>query len=143
MIFQTIQRTDPDNVYSIVRNVSGATITAGYSVVYDISATIDGNRVSKPATASLSCLVGIADETAADSAYMMVQKHGYRASALVMNDITTAIAAGDILIPVNAQWYLFRSVAGTGLSGFIMAGEAFATNATPAAANKKVFIRCM
>jgi len=143
MLIQPISRTDPETVYSIVRNVAGATITAGYPVVWDISATIDGNRVSKPATASLSSLVGIADETAADSAYFKVQIYGYRSEAYLTNDTSVAVAAGDILIPVNAQWYLARSGAADGKSGFLTAGEAFATAATPAAANKKILIRCM
>ena len=59
------------------------------------------------------------------------------------NDTSQAIAAGDILIPVNAQWYLARSAASDGKSGFIYAGEAFATATTPAAANKKVFVRAL
>ena len=145
MIFSSVQLSDPDNVFAIVRNVAGATITAGYPVVFDISSTIDGNGVSKPATASLSCLVGIADETAADSAYFRVQKYGYRSAGYVTNTTTTAIAAGDILIPVDAQWYLTRSAAGDGKSGMLLAGEAFATATAGAvaAANKKILIKCM
>ena len=143
MLFQIIQRTEPDNVYSVVRNVSGATVTAGYPVVYDITSSIDGNRISKPATATLSCLVGIADETAANSAYFQIQRSGYRSAAYMTNDTSVAIAAGDILIPVDSQWYMARSGASDGKSGFIYAGEAFATATTPAAANKKVLIRCL
>lgn len=143
MLFQVLQRSDPERVFSTWQNVAGATITAGYPVVLDISASVNGNRVSKPATATLSLLVGIADETAADSSYMKVQIYGYRASAYVTNDTSQAVAAGNILIPVSAQWYLDYSSASDGKSGFILAAEAFATATTPAADNKKVFIRCM
>lgn len=143
MIFKAIQRTSPDNVFQLCRNVAGATITAGYPVVYDVAANIDGNRVSKPATASLSCLVGIADETVVDSGYFRVQKYGYCSAAFVTNDTSVAIVAGDILIPVNAAWHLARSGAGDGKSGMLFAGEAYATGATPVAANKKVLIKCM
>jgi hypothetical protein len=122
--------------------VAGETITANYPAVWDVG-TADGVRVTQPVTATLSNLVGVATADIADSAYGKFQVYGYRASAFVTNDTSQAVAAGDILIPVNAQWYLDRSAAGTGLSGLIMAGEAFATDATPAAANQKVFIRCL
>lgn len=123
-------------------NVAGATITAGYPAVFDIS-TADGVRVSKPATATLSLVVGIAVEGIADSAYGKFQLYGYRSQANITNDTSVAVAAGDILIPVNAQWYLARSAASDGKSGFIYAAEAFATATTPAAANKKTFLRCL
>lgn len=142
MLFQRINRDDAEKVFAIYYNVAGATITANYPAVWDIS-TADGVRVSKPATATLSLFVGIANRDIADSAYGLFQVHGYRASGYMTNDTSQAIAAGDILIPVNAQWYAARSAASDGKSGFIYAGEAFATAATPAAANKKVFIRAL
>lgn len=142
MMFQRINREDAEKVFSMFYNVAGATVTANYPAVFDI-ATADGVRVSKPATATLSLFVGIANRDIADSAYGLFQQYGYRASAFVTNDTSVAVAAGDILIPVNAQWYLARSAASDGKSGFIYAGEAFATAATPAAANKKAFIRAL
>lgn len=142
MIFQRINREDAEKVFLIAYNVAGATITANYPAVWDISSP-DGVRVSKPATATLSLFVGVANKDIADSAYGLFQVYGYRASAYLTNDTSQAVAAGDILIPVNAQWYLDWSAASDGKSGFIFAGEAFATAATPAAANKKVFIRAL
>jgi hypothetical protein len=145
MLFQRVQRSDCETVYQIVYNISGssAVITAGYPVVWSIASTIDGLAVSKPATATLSCIVGIATTDIANSAYGKIQCYGYKASAYVTNATDQAIAAGDILIPVNAQWYLTYSSAGDGKTGFIMAAEAVATGSAPAAANKKVFIRCL
>lgn len=99
--------------------------------------------MTKPSTALLSCFVGVANADIADSAYGLFQVYGYRSSAYMTNDTSVAIAAGDIMIPVNAQWYLSRSAAGDGKSGFVYAGEAFATATTPAAANKKVLIRAL
>lgn len=124
-------------------NVAGATVTANYPCVWDTS-TADGVRVTKPATATLSLFVGIANKDIVDSAYGLVQAYGYRASAFVINDITTAVTAGNALVCTAAQWYLTDvRAAGTGLNGMIYAAEAFVTNATPAAANKKVFIRAL
>jgi hypothetical protein len=142
MIFQRVNREDAEKVFLIAYNVAGATITANYPAVWDVS-TADGVRVSKPATATLSLLVGLANKDIVDSAYGLFQVYGYRASGLVTNDTSQAIAAGDILIPVNAQWYTTRSAASDGKSGFLYAGEAFATATTPANTTKKVFIRAL
>lgn len=143
MLFQRINRDDAERAFVIVRNVAGATVTAHYPVVLDISASVDGVRVSKPATATLSLFMGVSVRDILDSGYDLIQAYGYKASAFITNDTSVAIAAGDILIPVNAQWYLARSAASDGKSGFIYAAEAFATATTPAAANKKVFIRAL
>lgn len=142
MIFPRITRGNVERVFALFYNVAGATITANYPGVWDI-ATADGVRVSKPATATLSLLAGIANKDITDSAYGLFQVYGYRASGYLTNDVATAIAAGDILIPVNAQWYLARSAASDGKTGFLYAAEAFATATTPAASNKKIFVRAL
>src|SRR5512135_2235741 len=104
MLFQRVNRTDAEKVFIIVYNVSAATMTAGYACVWDITSP-DGVRVSKPATATLALFVGIANSDIADSSYGLVQVYGYRQTAYCIND-TSLSAAGDIMIPVNAQWYL-------------------------------------
>ena len=142
MLFQRINREDAEKVFLIAYNVAGAQVTANYPAVWNISSP-DGVTVSKPASATLSLFIGVANKDIADSAYGMFQVYGYRGSAFLTNDTSVAVAAGDILVPVNAQWYLARSAASDGKSGFIYAGEAFATATTPAAANKKVFIRAL
>ena len=144
MLWQRINREDAEKVFCIVQNVAGATVTANYPVVWDITSP-DGVKVSKPASATLSLFVGIANKDIADSAYGLIQVYGYRASAYMTNDTTVAIAAGNILIPVDAQWYLARSGASDGKSGFIFAAEAVATAVTTlvAGANKKCFVRAL
>ncbi len=129
-------------MFAIFYNVSGATVTANYAAVWDTS-TADGVRVTKPATATLSLLVGLANKDIADSSYGLFQNYGYRSSGFTTNGTSQAIAAGDILVPVNAQSYLTWSAASDGKTGFIYAGQSFATATTPAAVNQKVFIRCM
>jgi hypothetical protein len=142
MLFQRINRGDAEQVYAAFYNVAGAQITANYPAVFD-TATADGVRVTKPATAVLSLFVGVASRDIADSAYGLFQVYGFRSSAFMTNDTSVAIAAGDILIPVNAQWHLARSAASDGKSGFIVAGESFATATAPAASTKKAFIRAL
>ena len=146
MLFQRLNRDDAEKVFVIAYNVAGATITAGYAACWD-TATADGVRVTQPTTATFSLLVGLANSDIADSAYGLFQVYGYRASGFVTNDTSVAVAAGDLLVPVNAQYRLARQAAGNGTviggGGHIMAGEAFATATTPAAAQKKVFIRAL
>jgi len=142
MLFQRINRSDAEQVFAAVYNVMGAVITGGYAAVLD-TATFDGLRVTKPATATLSLLFGVANKDIADSSYGIAQIYGYRQSAFVTNGTSQAIAAGDILIPVNAQNYLAWSAASDGKSGFVIAGQSFATATTPAAAQKNVFLRCL
>jgi len=143
MLFQRINRSDAEKVFAIFYNVAGATITAGYPAVWDISSP-DGVAVSKPATATLSLIVGVASDSIADSNYGKFQVYGYKASGYVTNATSVTVAAGDILIPVDAQWYLARSAASDGKSGFVYAAETYAANTSvTAGANKKVFIRCL
>jgi len=143
MLFQRINRTDTETVYTVVYNIAAAAITNGYAVVWSIATTVDGVAIGKPATATLSCLVGVAAADIADSAYGKVQVYGYKASGWVYNNQTTAIAAGDILIPMNTAWHLGWSSVGDGKSGLIMAAESYATATTSVTANKKIFIRCL
>ena len=105
----------------------------------------DGVRVTKPATATLSLFVGLANADIADSSYGLFQVYGYKSQAYLTNDTSTAVAIGDILVPVNAQWYLDYSAASDGKSGFVYAGQTYATATAGAvtAANKKVFIRAL
>lgn len=142
MLFQRINREDAEKVFSIFYNVAGATITANYPAVWDVS-TADGIRVSKPATATLGLFVGLANRDVADSAYGLFQQYGYRASAFVTQGTSVAVTAGNPLKLVAAQWYLTDAAVGDGLAGFIYAAEAFATATTPAATTKKVFIRAL
>lgn len=143
MLLQRISRTDADRVFTVVQNVQGSTMSAGAACVWDITSSIDGVRVSKPATATLSLLVGATAEAIADSAYGRVQVYNYASSVYVTNDTSQAVAAGDILIPVNGQNYFARSGASDGKSGFAFAGAAVATATTPAAAQVKVLLRCL
>lgn len=142
MQFQRINREDAERIFAIFYNCAGAAIAAGQSAVLDVSAP-DGVRVSKPAAATLSLFVGVATQAIADGAYGKFQVYGYKTAASVINHTTQAIAAGDILLPVDAQWYLARSGASSGVDGLVMACEAVTTAATPAAADKKVFIRAL
>jgi hypothetical protein len=142
MMIPHVVNTEPEKVFVSFLNVQAVVVNAGDAVVWDVG-TADGVRATQPVTATLSLFLGIVDNDTAASAYGLAQAYGYRAAALVTNDTSVAVVAGDILVPVNATDRLARSAASDGKTGFVFAGEAFATATTPAAALKKVFIRAL
>jgi len=129
--------------YARVKNVSGAAFAKGDVVAWDTSAP-DGVRVTTPATAVLGLAVGALVAVLANNVYGPCQVYGYSAYVYVTNHATQAIAAGDILIAVDAATHLARSGASDGKSGWFHAAEAVAaitTTTLAAKALKKVFIR--
>ncbi len=149
MQLQRVNLSTAERIFQIVYNVSGGTITANYPVCWDVQTSADGVRATKPATKNLSCLIGVATENITNSLYGKVQSYGYRSSCYITTGTSVAINQGDILIPVDAQYYLTATSAGDGKSGFVYAVGgtgtiAFATMTTPAASVAcGVLIRCL
>lgn len=143
MLFpRVVPSSQAETAFAAVYNVAGATVSAGGVVVWD-TATADGIRVTKPATAVLGLVVGVAPVAIPDSTVGIVQVYGYNSATYVTNHTATTVAAGDILVAVDGQWHLGRSSTSTGISGFFHAGQTFAIATTPAAATGKVFIRAL
>ena len=142
MLIPHVVSTEADKVFVNVLNNQTVALSDGDAVVWNIT-TPDGVRTKQAATATLSLFVGVADGSIAASAYGLAQAYGYKSAALVTNDTSQAVAAGNILIPVNGADYLDYSAASDGKTGFVYAAEAFATDSTPAAATKGVFIRAL
>lgn len=143
MLIQRLSSDSQELVFSVVKNVNGATLSAGAACVYELGANLDGVRVTTPATATLSAFAGVTIESIADQAKGRIRVYGFQSQVFVTNDTSVAIAAGDVLKPVNAQTFITRSGASDGTTGFLIAGEAFATATTPAAALKKVLVRSL
>ena len=148
MLFQRVNRTDAEKVFVVAYNASGGAFTTGQAVVWDCGTSADGIRVTTPATATLSAFAGLCSAGIANGAYGLVQVYGYTASASVKPDVTTALAAGSILLPVNASADLSCDDAAgrdnsDGKSGFIIAMQTNTTMTTPVASAHKVFIRAL
>jgi hypothetical protein len=131
-----------------VYNASGGAFTTGQAVVWDCGTSADGIRVTTPATATLSSFAGIVPAGIANAAYGLAQVYGYTASASVKPDVTTALAAGVIFLPVNASADLSCAGSGgiaaaDGKTGFIIAMQTNTTMTTPVASAHKVFIRAL
>jgi hypothetical protein len=142
VIFQRVNRTDAERVFTIQQNVSASSMAANTVVVWDTSSSSDGVRVTTPLASTLSCIVGITNAAIADSAYGLIQTYGFRATAVVVNHTSVPIVAGDSLIPVASAAHLARSTTGTGLSGFVINAYAVATGSATTV-NAPVFIRAL
>ena len=148
MLFQRVNRTDAEKVFVVVYNASGGAFTTGQAMVWDCGTSADGIRVTTPATATLSAFAGLASAGIANGAYGLAQVYGYTASASVKPDVTTALVAGNIFLPVNASADLSCDAAAgvdasDGKTGFIIAMQTNTTMTTPVASSHKVFIRAL
>lgn len=157
MIFQRVNRTDPERIFIVMRNNEGATINKDQTVQMELaSASIDGVRVRDPDTGNLWAFVGIADANIADGAYGLLQVYGYRSSSNVIQTDTSQ-DTGVALAPVAATDYLqsYGTVTTWASSTdqqartitqqpfFAVLGESIASSAASATVSRKIFIRAL
>lgn len=144
MLFKRISRSTPEQVFVVAKNVSGSTMTAGYSCVWDVSATVDGVNVTIANTADLGCFAGVADSNIANNAYGLIQVYGYRATTYVYSS-TGSSAAGEGLNTVNGEWGLTPSAASSASAkSFAFLCEAVAgSSSSRYHLNAKAFIRAL
>jgi|TARA_Y100000310_G_scaffold71534_1_gene67379 hypothetical protein len=88
MLFQRINRSDPEKVFIVVKNsYSTASLTNGQSVIWDWTTDADGVGVTlATATANVAAgtdFAGIASETIAAGAYGLLQVYGYHSAVRV------------------------------------------------------------
>lgn len=112
MLFQRINRSNPEKVFIVVYNsYSTAALTNGQAVNWDFITDIDGVGVTMPLARATNAGVagaGIVAETIAAGAYGLLQVYGYHSSTMVRS-ITTGgpnIAAGRPLA-LNAAGSVF------------------------------------
>lgn len=144
MLFKRITRTDAETVFIVVQNVSGSTLTSGYSCVFDTSASVDGVRVTQASAGDVSAFAGVAHADIANSSYGLIQVYGYRSSALISYS-SVSIVVGDVLGPYAGVWGLARTAGATAASkGFAFACEAVASSTAVAhTTTAKVFLRAL
>ena len=142
MLFQRINRSDPEKIFIIGKNVSGSTMTAGYAAVFDISATVDGVNVTKAAAARLQAFAGIVDEDIASNAYGRLQIYGYRSSAYIYSSTGTS-AAGDNLTCVASWGMTPATVAGTSKAWGFLCAAVTASSSSQYYTTASVFVRAL
>ena len=67
MLFKRVSRSEPEKVFIVAKNVSGSTATAGYSLVFDVGASVDGVRVTQASATDLQAYAGVADSDIANN----------------------------------------------------------------------------
>lgn len=122
MQFQQLNREDPEKVYAAVRNVSGATVSAG-AAAYFITASPDGISVSNAGTTRKWGFAGILKDALSDSSYGRAQVYGYCSAYMLLSSSTVSAAAGAQLTAVNSQNYL-RVTAASDLFTFVAVSSA-------------------
>lgn len=147
MLFKRISRSSAETIFIVAKNVSGSTITAGYSCAFDVGASVDGVRVTQATSTELSAYAGVADNDIANSAFGLVQVYGYRSAVYVKrSDNSATIASGAGLLPVDGEWSLTHQATSGTAKSFVFLCEAIAdsTNSSSAySANFKGFIRAL
>lgn len=144
MLFQRINRSDAEKIFIICQNVSGSTMTAGYSCVFDTGASVDGVRVTKASATDLAAFAGVADADIANNAYGKIQIYGYRASAYLYSSAGDSVT-GDGLGMLSADWGLTPQTTSGASKAFGFLCEAVSSSAASSQYHltAKVFIRAL
>ena len=142
MLFKRISRTVAETVFLVAKNVSGSTITAGYSCVFDTGGSVDGVRVTQASTTDVQAFAGVADQDIADSGFGLLQVYGYRASVYIYTSAGDS-AAGDPLALTGNQWGITPGAATAHTKSFGFVCEAITNSASSSqfSTTAKGFIR--
>ena len=143
MLIQRINRSDADKVFIIGQNVSGSTMTAGYSVVFDTGASVDGVRVTKASSTDLQAFAGVVDTDIASNGFGKVQIYGYRSSAYIYSSAGDSVT-GDGLSCV-ADWGLtpFAGLGTYKAMGFLCEAVSSSAASSQYHLTAKVFVRAL
>ena len=148
MIFQRLNRTDPERVFMVMR-ANEALSADDCCILETNSDSIDGVRVRLPDTGLLHAFVGVADAAIASGSYGLIQVYGYRSTSRVFQT-NTSQDTGVMLTPTAAQVYFASfatvitstsDVSYTPAIGALL--ETIASSSVSATISAKVFVRAM
>lgn len=143
MLFKRVSRSAPETVFIVARNVSGSTLTSGYSAVFDVSASVDGVRVTQASSTDLQAYAGVADSDIANGDYGLLQVYGYRSSVLIWSSTGSSVA-GDNLVVTAAKWGVTPAATGGTAKAFGFLCEAISASSSSAfQTTAKAFIRAL
>lgn len=151
MLFQRINRSDPEKIFIIGYNSSSDIWYNGYVVRWDTTTDCNGVGMEKP-QARGACgvgqgeIAGVVAETIAASAYGLVQVWGYHSAVRVKSSTTAtgAVAKGSALAGCVTAYYALSNTPDTGthanchIKGIALAAQALYTTTATA-----VFIQCL
>ena len=98
MLFQRINRSDPERIFIVVKNgYATAALTNGQPVTWDLS-SVDGVNVTKQgATDTAHAFAGVVAETIPIGGFGLVQVYGYHSAVIVDASTTADIFTGAAL----------------------------------------------
>lgn len=151
MLFQRINRSDPEKIFMIFKNsYSTASLTNGQVVMHDFNTDVDGVGVTRPtarATNAGMAVAGVAAQTIVAGNYGLIQVYGYH-SALRVRTVTGGSPAGaagrPLVINVAGSVFCLETISTASTAvltfpcGFLLAAQASFT--TKAVAG---FLKCM
>ncbi len=116
--------SDPEKAFAIVKNVSGATISAGGAIYFDTASVTDGIGVSGARTGQKYLFAGILEAATATSSYGRAQVYGLASAYLVLASTAVSAVPGNQLDAVTSATYL------QDFHGTAVVGSSAATNVT-------------
>jgi len=153
MLFQRINRTDPEKVFVIVKNgYSTSSLVAGYPVVWEYTNDKDGISVTKPPASGTSGLrggnfAGVITQTIAYGDYGLCQVYGYNSDCLTRLATTGSdgVEAGCGLRLPTLTGFVLESLLDTGilLNPHPTVAIALTSHTLWTATATKVFIKAM
>ena len=139
MIFQRLNRTDPERVFAVMR--SNETCAVDDAVALETNSdSIDGVRVRQPDTGLLHTFVGIADAAITSGSYGLIQIYGYRSTSRVFQT-NTSIDTGVVLTPVAGAAYVQSFASSNVPYGVLL--ETIVSSSVSNTVSRKVFVRAM
>ena len=143
MLFKRISRSAAETAFIVAKNVSGSTVTGGYSVVFDVGANVDGVRVTQASAADLQAYAGVADSDIADGEFGLLQVYGYRSSVYLWSSTGSSVS-GDNLVVTAAKWGVTPATVGGTAKAFGFLCEAVSASSSSAYnISAKAFIRAL
>lgn len=121
MLIQQLNRTDPERVQIMVKNVDGSgSITTGYGAAFPIAAaSIDGISVVKATAALQKGFCGVVTQDIAINGFGLATVWGFVNSVQISNVGTSiTITSGDTLVPSTVAGQFFSAA---------VTGQAFST----------------
>lgn len=146
MLFQRINRSDPEKVFLVVK--AGENLLVGRPVCFHFTGTDDGlNAMRCDAAVQCAMGIGIADADIASGAYGLVQCYGFRSDVYTVNASTESNnSAGMYGLDSASSGHLVQISSSMGeltqLPNF-MGAHSISLASTNAVRLTGIFIRCL
>lgn len=145
MLFKRVGRTSAEVAYIVVQNVSGSTATAGFALVFDVGASVDGVRVTQASATDLQAFAGVADSDIANNAYGLAQVYGFRSSVKIFSSTGSSVSGDNLTVVAGStHWGLTpATVLGTAKAFGFLCEAITASSSSQFATTAKGFIRAL